>query len=278
MRIEFERFLMITAVLAGAGGVVLACSSENVDTTNTGTGGAVGAGGKSTGGSSGKGGSSGTGGGSGTGGSSATDGSGGAATGGSAGTATGGSAGTTGGSGGTATGGSAGSGGDASACLGDTAGPEWDGSTSFCQSLPYFNQTCTGGNTPLAVLFCNYMDQNGRDGVVAALATCLSANAGDQCDDAIAQPEVDTCVGEVFPLACGPVGIIPFGDGGTTDCATIASYCSAEEGGTAGITELQCEHSLAAFTPQARTTIVNCYVTSSEPDCAVALQSCVFNY
>src|SRR5688572_18213041 len=128
---KFNRFFALASVFVGGGGLLMACSSRDVD-TQTGAGGIAGAGG-STGGKGGAGGSSA----------------------GAAGAETGGTGGAEGGAAGSATGGTAGAAGAGGQCLGDTGQADVDGGWgSLCDTLPYAGD-CSG-DAPGEFL-CRYM-------------------------------------------------------------------------------------------------------------------------
>jgi hypothetical protein len=253
MQIRVERFLAITAMLAGtalaAGGCV---TEEETD---------------ATGGSSGSGGSSASGGSAGS-------------TGGSAGS-TGGSAGSTGGSAGS-TGGSAGSAGDAGTeCLGDTPSDPDAGVEGICSTLPYAGTTCPdagveGGGIPTGVSLCDYMAVNGRLGVLEAMVTCLAAISGDACT-AAHDTGVQACVDSIFPQAC-ETGPLPLDDGGTYDlCQDVADSCPASDAGTGGISKEQCLDSISPFTPAGQLSIAECYNTVVGT-CEDDFTACVFAF
>lgn len=266
MRIDVERFLTITAMLAAGTTVALGCSSEDVQNNPGGTGGIAGA--------SGRGGSSGTGGTSGAGGSSGTAGASGSS--GSAGTAG------TGGTGGTSdasvdsggTGGAAGS--DGGACLGDTAAT--DAGAEPCDDLPYAAQTCGNGGTesPSGVVLCEYMADTGRAGVFEALKTCLgtAGDAGNACS-ADHDTAVQTCIDGTFPRACD-VGSTTLGDAAVVTCTDVSAACEVD-GGTSTLSEEECADSLNAFTQDARRAILECFDRNDSGDCRDTFEICVFD-
>ena len=258
MRIEFERFLTITALLAGAMAPAVGCTVVSDDSDNE--GGAPGV--------SGGGGRGGTAGSAGTAGQAGTSGQAGSA----------GKGGTAGQDGGTV--GSGGSPGDASACLGDTLSADWDAGSAPCEILPY--KTCTGGATPLAYDICTYMDDGtsrtrARKGIAGGVARCFAQiTGGDACDDAWVQPKAESCLAEVFPRACGQLGPIPLGNGDTRTCQELVDTCTVD-GGTANLTVADCELSLNAFQPWAQTEIANCFLDIADSgDCKADFDYCVF--
>src|SRR5688572_3645297 len=189
MRIDVERFLTITALLAAGGAVAAGVGSEDVDNKPP-DGGIVGAGGMGgRGGSAGRGGSSGSGGTAGRGGSGGTS---------DASAGTSGTGGTTGGSGGTG-----GAAGDASVCLGDTKVS--DAADPACETLPYSEATCgDAGDGPLGLELCRYMHDAARAGIYEALHDCLMDVAGDggnACSTAHGDAAQE-CLDLVLPQAC----------------------------------------------------------------------------
>ena len=255
MRIEFERFLTITALLAGATATAFGCTVQQNDNDNE--GGAAGVGGRA--GSGGKGGTVGS--------------SGQAGTGGGAGT--GGTAGQSG------SGGQSGSAGDASTCLGDTLPAGWDAGAAPCEILPY-KTACDGGATPLAYDVCTYMDDGtshtrAKKGVAGEVARCFAKITGDACNDSWVQDEATKCLAEVFPKACGEVGAIPVGDAQSVTCKDMVDLCTSYDAGPSTLTEADCKLTLNAFQPWAQAEIVNCWLDLPDMgDCKDDFDYCVF--
>jgi len=225
MRIQVEKFLALTALLAAGSMASTGCVTESTDTnTDAGISGGGGAGGSSTGGSGGVAGAAGGGG---------SAGGGGAAGG-------GGSAGADGGGGS-----------DGGACLGDTGTEIAD-----CGQLPYATTTCgdagaEGAIKPLGYDLCLWTQGYGRLGIQAPMWDCLKAITGDACADAAAQK----CADDVFGAACDR-GSIPDGDGGTYDvCKSVTTSCS----GTGGVTQAECDYVINATSPGAAGAIWDCY-------------------
>lgn len=246
MRIQVEKFLALTALLAAGSMMSTGCVTESTDTdTDAGISGGGGAGG--TGG--------------GSGGVAGSAGSGGVA----------GSAGSGGAAGG---GGTAGSdGGDAAACYGD-AGTE----ITDCLTLPYGATVCgdagVGGVIqPLGVDLCQWVQGYGRLGIQQPMWDCLKAITGDACA-AAHDTAVQKCLDDHFPLACQH-DPLPDGDGGTYDpCKDVAQSCKAVDGGTAGITEAECNNALNPMSVNAMTAVLNCYDTGTG-DCRDDFIACV---
>jgi hypothetical protein len=271
MRIDVERFLTITALLAAGSTIAAGCGSEDVENVpkeggTVGAGGSAGRGGSAgSSGSGGRGGSSGSGGSAGQGGSSGTSNDASADTGGTAGTSgTGGSSGT----GGTA--------GDAGTCLGDTTSS--DAGDPACESLPYANATCgDAGDAPIGLSLCRYFVDAGRAGIYEALHECLmdiTPDGGDPC--AAAQGDAaQECVNLVLPEAC-PVDSTPIGDGGTITCAEISADCAASPVGEQ-LSEAECRAAFDAFKPAARTAIAECWIRNNGGKCNETFETCVFD-
>jgi hypothetical protein len=257
MQIKVERFLAITALLASTAAVAAGCSSEDVATdTDAGvTGGSGGVGAAGSGGTAG--GAAGSG-----------------ATGGTAGS--GGTAGVAGG------GGAAGS--DAGVeCLGDTTQADAAVEGGICSGLPYYKTSCPGdpdagieGGFPLGANLCDYMSGHGRPGVTEGLYGCLAAITGDACaqthDDA-----VQKCIDDTFAMSCD-VGAVTVGDAGAVSCADVATSCPAVSGGTAGVTESQCQQVINSMNEQTRMDIMQCYndATPNTGDCADDFTACSY--
>jgi hypothetical protein len=302
MRIELERFLVTTALIASGAMLGSGCTVEdsksNSDAGITGgfggfTGGSGGSGG-SVGGSGGSvGGSGGTAGGSGgtAGGAAGSGGTAGGAAG-SGGTAggaagSGGTAGGAAGSGGTA-GGAAGSGGTAGgaagaagsgatagaagaggACLGDG-----DADAGFegidCSTLSYYTDDCAdaGYEWPLGVDLCSWADANLRPEVANAMLACLGAiNVSDNCSSAH-DAAVQNCLDTVIPQACTKP-LIDDGDGGLYDpCTDVTSFCSA-------VPMSQCDNTLDAVTNASEVAILTCWNNSNGTSCSDDWDSCV---
>ena len=245
MRIQVEKFLAVTAMLASAAVMGIGCSSEDTDTNNGVSGGG---GGGNKGGTGGKDGSS-------------TGGTAGSSTGGTAGSSTGGVAGG---------GGTAGSTGDSGTCLGGDAAAE--GAEIDCTTLPYYATVCVDPDAgteglPLGVQFCSYMAVNGRTEVNAELLTCLAAITGDACA-AAHDTAVQSCYDTVAAQACQHAGF-PDGDGGTYDpCKDIASSCSA-------ISEAQCNLALNPLNSTYVVSVLNCYDTPTGAPCEDDFATCI---
>lgn len=226
MRMQVERFLAITAVLATGSIMSVGCVSE--DDADTKTDAQVNTGGTSSGG---QGGSSG------------------GSTGGTAGTATGGTA-------GTATGGAAGGGGTAGAagaCFGDTTVSDAGAEGIDCTTLSYAATVCgddagAEGTEPLGVQMCNYISLQGRVGVAEAMFDCLAAISGDACatphDDA-----VSACVQSVYGNTCPPAdpATAP-----SNDCAGLNTICPA-------VAEADCKINIDPLTPAAGEAVFDCF-------------------
>ncbi|MBK8996617.1 MAG: hypothetical protein IPM35_12830 [Myxococcales bacterium] len=234
MRIQVEKFLALTALLAAGSVMSVGCVTEDTETnTDAGIAGGGGAGGSSGGaaGAAGSGGVAGAAGG-------------------------GGVAGAAGAAGG---GGTAGSdGGDAAACYGDTGTEIAD-----CGQLPYATTGCgdagaEGALAPLGYDLCMWVQGYGRLGIQQPMWDCLKAITGDACaaaHDAAAQK----CIDDHFPQACQH-DPLPDGDGGTYDpCKDVAESCKAVDGGTGGVTEAECNNALNPMSTGAMTAVLNCY-------------------
>lgn len=240
MRIQVEKFLALTALLAAGSVMSVGCVTEDTE-TNTDAGIASGGGaGGSTGGAAGA-----------------------AGSGGVAGAAGGG--GVAGAAGG---GGTAGSdGGDAEACLGDTGTEIAD-----CTQLPYAATTCgdagaEGGLSPLGYELCVWTQGYGKLGLQQPMWDCLNAiTTANACDDATAQK----CLDDLAPKAC-ELGPLPDGDGGTYDlCKSVAASCT----GSTGVTEAECAAVINATSAGAADAIWNCYEAGSGA-CADDFWQCV---
>ena len=255
MRIEFERFLTITALLAGATAAAAGCTIESSDSDNEGGKPGV-SGGGGRGGTAGQSGSSGQ-----------------------AGTAGSGGASGQGGAGGQS--GSGGYAGDAAVCLDDTLPANWDAGAAPCSILPY-KTGCEGGTTPLAYDVCTYLDDGtshtrARKAVAGEVARCFSKITGDACSDSNVQPQAEKCLADVFPQACGEVGNIDIGDGGVVTCKQMVDLCAPYDGGASNLTEQDCKLTLNAFQPWARSEIVNCWLDLPDSgDCKADFDYCVF--
>ena len=246
MRIQVEKFLAATALLASAAVLGFGCSSENTDTNNRVSGGGAGG---AKGGSGGKGGSdaSTTGG---------TAGAAGSAAGGTAGTAAGGTA-------GSAQGGAAGGGGTSS-CLGDTAVA--DAGSEPCAALPYYLTDCSG-SFPLGADLCDYASVNLRPGVFEALLTCLATVTGDACS-AQHNDAVNKCYADVSTNACQH-DPLPSDDGGTYDpCADVAAGCP-------NLNEATCNVWLNPLTTAKEIDVLLCYNPTSENSCDQDFETCL---
>jgi hypothetical protein len=228
MKIDLEKFLAITALLATAS-VVDGCTSDNKASSGGSGGSDSGAGGSGSGGKSGSGGS-------GSGGKTSKDsGAGGGATGGHHG-------------GGTDSGTDAG--GDAGACLYNDA-PDWslpDGSTNRCTTFastvcPNAPDAGGEGHQAYGSAFCIAAAGELRPGINNAMLNCIAALPGDPCsksygaaalkclDDAVAR----SCTWDAFPA-------LP-ADAGGDNCDAIHTAC-------AGISAAQCRHLLSSFTEE----------------------------
>lgn len=265
MRIDVERFLTITAMLAAGTAVALGCSSEDVQNDPKNDGGISGASGR--GGSSGASGSSGRGGTAGTGGSAGTAGTAGAS-------GTGGTSDGSAGDGSVGTGGTAGA--DGGACLGDTSAT--DAGAEPCGDLPYAAQLCgDGGNVPASGMeLCEYMAVNGRAGVFEVLKTCLASvgDAGTACS-AAHDTAVQGCIDSVFPQACDGLSTTR-GDGAVATCTDVSEACEVD-GGTSPLSVADCENSLHAFTAAARTEILECFELNDQGPCVDTFEICLFD-
>ena len=256
MQIRIEKFLAITAMLAGTALAAGGCVSEEETDATGGTGGVGGTGG-GTGGSAG----------------SSTGGTAGASTGGTAGASTGGTAGASGSAG------SAGAAGDAGTeCLGDDLADPDAGTEGFdCSTLPYWTASCldAGAEFALGADLCSYMSANGRPGVVEALGACLNAIGGDPCS-AAHDTAVQGCIDTVFPQACAPAPIMD-ADGGVWDvCGEVEASCPTSGAG-GGITKAQCLTALGPFTEAGQLQIATCY-NNGTGACEDDFNGCVFNF
>jgi hypothetical protein len=274
MRIDVERFLTITAILAAGTAVAAGCGSEDVENNPRNDSGISGAGGR--GGSSGRGGTSGSAGSSGRGGTSGSSGSGGTA--GSGGTSDAGDASVDGRVDGSAgTGGSAGA--DGAACLGGETSTTPDAGAEECADLPYASQTCGDGGTslPAGLDLCRYMAETGRTAVFSALKTCLTnvGDAGTACS-AAHDTAVQTCIDTVFPQACDGVSTT-LGDAAVVTCTDVSAACGPEDGGPSPLTVGDCENSLHAFTPAARKLILECFDRNDQGACVDTFEICLFD-
>lgn len=243
MQIQVEKFLALTALLAAGSVMSVGCVTEDTKTdTDAGIAGGGGAGG-STGGAAGAAGGGGV--------------AGAAGGGGAAGAAGG--------------GGSAGS--DGGSCYGDTGTEIAD-----CGQLPYATTTCgdagaEGGLSPLGYELCGWVQGYGRLGIQQPMWDCLNAITGDACA-AAHDAAVQKCIDDHFPLACQH-DPLPDGDGGTYDaCKDVADSCKPVSGGTAGITEAECNNALNPMSTGAMTAVLNCYDTGTG-DCRDDFINCV---
>jgi hypothetical protein len=240
MRMQVERFLAITAVLATGSMMSVGCVSE--DDTDTKTDAQVNTGGTSSGG---------------TGGSSG-------GTGGSAGTATGGSA-------GTSTGGAAGGGGTAGAggaCFGDTTVSDAGAEGGIdCSTLPYAATDCGDDagveGSPTGVAMCGYIATQGRAGVAEAMLTCLAAIGGDACSS-VHDDAVSNCVQTVYSNTCAPADPP---NAPSAACAALSGSCPA-------VAEADCKINLDPLTTDAGNAILDCYEALSG-DCAEDFNLCL---
>jgi hypothetical protein len=309
MRIAFDRFVALTAALAGAGSAVTACGSDPVS-TQAGTGGSA-----PNGGSAGKGGKGGTAGSAGRstgaggdgGGRAGAGGSSGRNAGGSAGNDTGGSSGTgattsgSGGSdagagndGGTAGVGGIGQGGEAPGGMGGEAG---DGSEAGaggapsdtcwgdlgimdCSGLGLPSDECNFGRNPIW-RSCTYGARDLRPGVLEGLGTCLASIVDDSCtieaDEATYACETaaaaEACPTAEAAAACANGVSLGGGD-------TAPSPLAACTDGT--LTLASCTELLSAVTLVALPEVVKCADPAGEyggvltGTCAERLHQCAF--
>jgi hypothetical protein len=248
MQIHSRKLLSLSALLACAGALAVACVSEE-ESKPAGTGGTPGTGGTAGSDAS----AAGT----------AGQGTAGGDTGGAGGTA-----GAAGGSAGSAGGGTAG----APTCLGDTATVSPD-----CSQLPYAATQCDDtdpedtsvATQPFGMWLCEYMTQFGRQGVTAELQTCLGNIQGEACKGAHFTA-VQTCVNSVFPQSCEH-GLFPIDDGGTIDiCNYVNDNCNA-------VTKKECNDALNAFKMTSVAEIYNCFDENAPADeCKEQFEDCVY--
>jgi len=305
MRIAFDRFVALTAALAGTGGAVSACGSDPV--THSSAGGRAG-----SSGNGGKGGSSagtagrspgagGDGGGrAGNGGSAgrSAGGNAGAPRGGSAGSgAMAGSGGSTAGAGNDGSGGSAGTvgqGGEAGDAMGGEAGALAEGGAggapndvcladagiSDCSGLGLPSDECNLGRNPLW-RSCTYGAGDLRAGVLEGLGACLLSIVDDSCT-VEADEATYACETSVAAAACPRTEAaeacangVPLQGGGT-----ITAPLAACTDGT--LTQDNCSELLNAVTPAALAEVVRCsdpageYSFVSAGTCVERLHACVF--
>jgi hypothetical protein len=248
MRIQLDKFLVATALLASGAVLGSGCTTEDTKTT---TDAAVSGGGGSGGSTGGSGGTAGG----------TTGGSGGVA-GGAAGS--GGTAGGAAGSGGTA-GGAAG----ATSCLGD--GDQDAGFEGIdCTTLSYYADDCTdaGFEAPLGVDMCAWADANLRPDVADSMLSCLAAiSVSDNCS-AAHDTAVQACLDNVFPQACVKP-LIDDGDGGLYDpCTDVSSFCPA-------VQLTGCQNTLNAVTDDSELAILDCWNNSNGSVCQDDWDACV---
>jgi|SoiMethySBSTD1v2_1073268.scaffolds.fasta_scaffold10735_7 hypothetical protein len=264
MRIDVERFLTITALLAAGATVAAGCGSEEVENNPKNDGGISGASGRGgTSGSAGRGGSAGTAGSSGRGGTAGDDGS--AGTSGTGGTGTGGTAGT------------GGSSGDAATCLGDDP---TDGGDPACETLPYGLATCgdAGNDLPAGLELCGYFKTSARSEVFAALFDCLKTitpDGGDPCTTAHGDAAQE-CLDQTMPHACTTGTTDLGGDAGTITCADISSDCAASGAGEQ-LSEAECHVGLDSFTQDGRKAIIQCWIRNTKGKCNETFDTCLFD-
>lgn len=255
MEFSLDKFLAITAVMAGIG--IAACSSTSEE---DGSGGDAGTGG-GTGGTGAVGGSGGQAGGSGQAGQA---GSGGQAGG-------GGEAGMDGGT--DASAGSAGNAGNAGAggaCLDDTTQGD-AGMEGLCDTLPYAMTDCDpgseGGVSPLGYETCWRMSNRLRAGVMEALFACLAeipTEAPDECSTAHDDAATE-CYTSTLEAACEQTEA-------ETACTTITTGCSA-------VDQTSCEMTLNGFLPEAHAEILTCIAgaTGTTDPCENIVANCIWD-
>jgi hypothetical protein len=163
----------------------------------------------------------------------------------------------------------------ASPCLGDTLAGD-AGLESICDTLPWASTDCVDPDagtegSPFGVDLCWSYAAKARPGVVEALVNCLSNISVDHCSSA-QNDAVQACVNDVLPRAC-PQGALAI-DGGTWSCSDVLAACPPDDSGTGGVSLEQCNNGLNPLTDQGRLAVHDCFAGSSG-DCATAFNTCV---
>lgn len=268
MQISLEKFLKLTAVLAGSATIASACTIETTDGGSGGKGGVPGAGGASQGGSAGLG-SGGLEAGAGGVSAGAPNLEGGApsADGGAAGNA--GAAGSTafeGGAGGEVSvlGGAGGAGGEAGAsCV--SGSPAAEGVAFDCSTLPYAQSLCpnpSGEGLPVLVPASEVCERysHEREGSVQVLVQCLSKLAPTDLCSATGAARAAACERTMQESTCVSSEAV-------AACSTIHAACGA-------VSEATCIADLSPLSDARIGSVKSCVTSSTSTECAYTYRTC----